>query len=137
MEVGESFYRFLLRTVIGSLRSAWALEKARLARTGRGPWTPRNDILNAWALTVVLFGGLALAFGPVVLPFLLIQAVVGFCLLEVVNYLEHYGLLRGRREDGRFERTRPLLVAQYGGDVTRANIVPRRRAQILARHAAP
>ena len=41
------------------------------------------------------------------LPYLLIQAVVGFSLLEVVNYLEHYGLLRQRREDGRYERTRP------------------------------
>ena len=35
------------------------------------------------------------------------QAVLGFSLLEVVNYLEHYGLLRQRREDGRYERTRP------------------------------
>jgi len=42
-----------------------------------------------------------------VLPYLLIQAVIGFSLLEVVNYLEHYGLLRGKREDGRYERTRP------------------------------
>jgi alkane 1-monooxygenase len=41
-----------------------------------------------------------------VLPYLLIQAVLGFSLLEVVNYLEHYGLLRQRREDGRYERTR-------------------------------
>ena len=41
------------------------------------------------------------------LPYLLIQAVIGFSLLEVVNYLEHYGLLRQTREDGRYERTRP------------------------------
>ena len=74
---------------------------------GRGPWTLRNDILNAWAMSLVLFAGLAIAFGTVVLPYLLIQAVVGFSLLEVVNYLEHYGLLRSHREDGRYERTRP------------------------------
>jgi len=105
--LGESFYAFWPRTVLGSLRSAWGLERTRLARMGRGPWTLRNDILNAWAMSLVLFGGLALAFGTIVLPYLLIQAVVGFSLLEVVNYLEHYGLLRGRREDGRYERTRP------------------------------
>jgi len=105
--LGESFYAFWPRTVLGSLRSAWGLERMRLQRTGHGPWTIRNDILNAWAMSVVLFGGLAIVFGPVVLPYLLIQAVVGFSLLEVVNYLEHYGLLRGRREDGRYERTRP------------------------------
>lgn len=105
--LGESFWAFLPRTVGGSVRSAWELERERLARSGGGPWTARNDVLNAWSLTFVLFAALALVFGPVVLPYLLAQAVVGFSLLEVVNYLEHYGLLRGRRDDGRYERTRP------------------------------
>ena len=58
-------------------------------------------------MTVVLFAALTAIFGAVVLPYLLGQAVLGFCLLEVVNYLEHYGLRRQRREDGRYERTRP------------------------------
>ena len=58
-------------------------------------------------MSVVLFAALAIAFGATVLPYLAIQAVIGFSLLEVVNYLEHYGLLRQRREDGRYERTRP------------------------------
>jgi alkane 1-monooxygenase len=105
--LGESFYAFWPRTVFGSLRSAWGLERTRLQRTGRGPWTIRNDILNAWAMSLVLAVALVAVFGPVVLPYLLIQAVVGFSLLEVVNYLEHYGLLRQRREDGRYERTAP------------------------------
>ncbi|MHB8243585.1 MAG: alkane 1-monooxygenase [Solirubrobacteraceae bacterium] len=105
--LGESFYSFLPRTVIGSLRSAWELESVRLARMKRSPWGIGNDILGAWAMTVVLFGALVAGFGLVVLPYLLIQAVIGFSLLEVVNYLEHYGLLRQKREDGRYERTRP------------------------------
>jgi alkane 1-monooxygenase len=105
--LGESFYAFLPRTVIGSLRSAWELERVRLRRLGSSPWTPRNDILGAWAMTVVLFAALLAVFGLVVLPYLLIQAVLGFSLLEVVNYLEHYGLLRQKRDDGRYERTRP------------------------------
>jgi alkane 1-monooxygenase len=105
--LGESFYAFLPRTVVGSLLSAWELERTRLQRLGRSPWTPGNDILGAWAMTVVLFAALTVAFGAVVLPYLLLQAALGFALLEVVNYLEHYGLLRGRREDGRYERTRP------------------------------
>jgi alkane 1-monooxygenase len=105
--LGESFYAFLPRTVIGSLSSSWELEGVRLGRMGKSHWTYRNDILNAWAMTVVLFAVLAVVFGAVVLPYLAIQAVIGFSLLEVVNYLEHYGLLRQRREDGRYERTRP------------------------------
>ncbi|HST55988.1 MAG TPA: alkane 1-monooxygenase [Solirubrobacteraceae bacterium] len=105
--LGESFYAFLPRTVIGSLRSSWELEQVRLQRMGASPWSWRNDILNAWAMSAVLFGVLIAVFGLVVAPYLLIQAVLGFSLLEVVNYLEHYGLLRQRREDGRYERTRP------------------------------
>jgi alkane 1-monooxygenase len=105
--LGESFYAFLPRTVLGSVRSAWELERTRLARLGSPSWSPRNDILGAWAMTVVLLAALIAAFGFVVAPYLLIQAVIGFSLLEVVNYLEHYGLLRQRREDGRYERTRP------------------------------
>jgi alkane 1-monooxygenase len=105
--MGESFYEFLPRTVVGSLRSAIEIEREHLAREGHGFWSARNDILNAWAMTAVLFAGLAVAFGAAVLPYLLVQAAIGFSMLEVVNYLEHYGLLRARREDGRYERCRP------------------------------
>jgi alkane 1-monooxygenase len=105
--MGESFWAFLPRTVSGSLRSAWGIEAARLDRLGKSRWGLHNDIIGAWAMTVVLFAALAIAFGPVVLPYLVLQAILGFSLLEVVNYLEHYGLLRQRKEDGRYERCRP------------------------------
>ena len=105
--LGETFWAFLPRTVIGSLRSAWELESTRYAKAGRSRWTWRNDLLNAWAMTVVLFGALIAVFGLEVAPYLVLQAVVGFSLLEVVNYLEHYGLRRQKQESGRYERTRP------------------------------
>ena len=105
--LGESFWAFLPRTVIGSAKSAWLLEKERLGRSGQGPWTPRNDVLNAWLMSVVLFAGLILWLGPVIIPFLLVQAIYGFMLLEVVNYLEHYGLVRQKQADGRYERCQP------------------------------
>ncbi|HWM55490.1 MAG TPA: alkane 1-monooxygenase [Solirubrobacterales bacterium] len=104
--LGESFWAFLPRTVVGSLRSAWGIERERLGRGGHSAWSWRSDILQAWAMTIVLFGTLTAVFGLVVLPYLLIQAL-GFTLLEVVNYLEHYGLLRQKREDGRYERCLP------------------------------
>jgi alkane 1-monooxygenase len=202
--LGESFWAFLPRTVIGSVRSAWGIETTRLDRLGKPHFSHHNDVLTAWAMTVLLFGGLALAFGPVVLPYLLLQAVIGFSLLEVVNYLEHYGLRRQKREDGRYERclpehswnsnnvasnvllyhlqrhsdhhanpTRryqalrhvdeapqlptgyagmivlawfpplwrrvmdPRLVEHYDGDVTRANIHPRKLGRVLERYGRP
>jgi alkane 1-monooxygenase len=105
--LGESFWAFLPRTVSGSLSSAWGIERARLDRLGHSVWSIHNDILQAWAMTVGLFAVLAIVFGPVVLPYLLLQAVLGFSLLEVVNYLEHYGLMRQKKDDGRYERCRP------------------------------
>jgi alkane 1-monooxygenase len=105
--LGESFWAFLPRTVAGSLRSAWGIEGARLDRLGKSHLSLHNDILTAWAMTVGLFAGLTIVFGPAVLPYLLAQAVIGFSLLEVVNYLEHYGLRRQKKEDGRYERCRP------------------------------
>ena len=105
--LGESFWAFLPRTVAGSLRSSWGLERERLSRTDGGVWTWRNEILSAWAMTFALFAAVIAVFGFVVLPYMVIQTIVGFSLLEVVNYLEHYGLLRQQRDDGRYERCAP------------------------------
>ena len=106
--LGESFWAFLPRTVAGSLRSALELERVKADRDGTSFWSLRsNDILNAWMMTIVLFGALIAVFGLGVVPYLLLQAAFGFSLLEVVNYLEHYGLARQKREDGRYERTEP------------------------------
>jgi alkane 1-monooxygenase len=104
---GESFWAFLPRTVIGSYRSAWHLEAERLARLGKPVFSKDNENLQSWGMSVVLFAVLLGLFGWAALPFLVIQAVYGFSLLEVVNYLEHYGLLRQKGKDGRYERCQP------------------------------
>ncbi|QIG46201.1 alkane 1-monooxygenase [Nocardioides anomalus] len=108
--VGESFYRFWPRTVLGSLRSAWRLEKRRYARKKQHPFRLGNDVLNAWLMSAVLWGALIAWLGVGIAPYLLVQAVVGFSLLEVVNYMEHYGMLRqkvGVGERQRYERVDP------------------------------
>lgn len=92
--LGESFWAFLPRTMLGSLASAWDIERSRLARAGLPAWHWRNECLQAWSMTVALYAALGLWLGWGVLPFLLIQAFYGASLLEVVNYIEHYGLLR-------------------------------------------
>src|ERR1700678_3515782 len=109
---GETFWEFLPRSVFGSLRSSLRLEAQRLRRLGASPWNPKtylsNDVLNAWLLSVVLWGVLIAVFGPALIPFVIIQAVFGFTLLEAVNYLEHYGLLRQKNANGRYERCAPV-----------------------------
>ena len=108
--VGETFYAFWPRTVVGSVRSAWGLERRRITRRRRHPFTIGNDVLNAWLMSLVLWGSLIAWLGIGILPYLLIQAVVGFSLLEVVNYMEHYGMLRqkvGVGDRRRYERVDP------------------------------
>jgi alkane 1-monooxygenase len=104
---GESFYAFWPRTVAGSFASACEIERSRLARSGSSFWTWKNDVLNAWTMTLGLYVALVLVFGVSIMPYLLLQALIGFSLLEVVNYLEHYGLARRRGADGRYERCLP------------------------------
>jgi alkane 1-monooxygenase len=106
-KMGENIWRFLPRTMGGSLKSAWRLEKKRFGRRRQSHWTIKNDVLNAWAMTIVLWGALMAFFGVGIFPYLVIQALVGIWLLESVNFLEHYGMRRQKLESGRFERVNP------------------------------
>lgn len=105
---GETFWEFLPRSVFGGLKSSWELEAKRLERVGKSKWHWSNDVLNAWAMSVVLYGALIAVFGLGLIPFILISVVFGFSLLENVNYLEHYGLLRQKLDSGRYERCAPV-----------------------------
>ncbi len=64
--------------------------------------------MQAWAFSVGMFAILIAVFGWQIVPWLLLQAFAGgISFLEAANYLEHYGLLRARREDGSFIKARP------------------------------
>jgi alkane 1-monooxygenase len=104
---GESIYRFATREIPGGLRRGWTLECARLRRRGYSAWSWRNRILQSWSVSLALYGGLLAWLGAGVLPFLLIQAAFAWWQLTSANYVEHYGLLRRKRPDGRYERCRP------------------------------
>ncbi len=198
--LGEGVWTFVPRSTVLGLISAWKLEAQRLRRKGRSVASPTNALLHTWLLSAVLFGSLLVVFGWTIAPYLLLQAVVGFVLLEMVNYVEHYALLRETNERGKYVRCAPrhswnsdrictniflyhlqrhsdhhthpgkryqaLLTcddapqlpagyasmvmlaaipplwrrvmdprvrAHYQGDLTRANILPRKRDRILAR----
>jgi alkane 1-monooxygenase len=104
---GETFYEFLPRCVYGSIKSAWEIEAKRLQRQGKSVWHWSNDNLQAWGITVVLFAAMTAWLGWWALPFMVIQGAFGGSLLEVVNYLEHYGLKRQKKPDGTYERCQP------------------------------
>ncbi|MBT8153512.1 alkane 1-monooxygenase [Epibacterium ulvae] len=103
----EGFHRFYPRVLIQCWRSAFSAERDMLARKAL-PWThPRNPFFRYWALQLLM---LALAFlcgGWIGVVFFLIQAGVAIWQLEVINYVEHYGLTREHLGDGKYEHVKP------------------------------
>jgi alkane 1-monooxygenase len=88
---GERFWPFLARTVPGQLRSAWRLEAPR-------GW--RNRVLHGALLEVAGVAALGLALGPYALAAFLAQAALAVLLLEAVNYVEHWGIVRDGARPG-------------------------------------
>ena len=105
--MGESIYRFALREIPGAFNEAWAIEKDRLRRRNRPVWHPNNQILQSYAITALLNIALIVAFGWVMVPFLLLHHASAYWQLTSANYVEHYGLLRLKDENGKYERCEP------------------------------
>lgn len=105
--MGESIYRFVLREMPGGFRRAWQLERERLARCGKGPWNLDNEVLQPALISLALYGALVTTLGWQILPFLLLSAFWGAFQLTSANYLEHYGLLRRKLDNGRYEVCQP------------------------------
>ncbi|MCE2936915.1 MAG: alkane 1-monooxygenase [Cyclobacteriaceae bacterium] len=112
---GENFYSFWFRSVFIGWAHAWKLEKEARERKGLPVWSITNPMIGYALLQLLFVAALTLAFswaaGKLVwaLPvFLVVQSVLAFSLLELVNYVEHYGILRREISPGRYERVNPL-----------------------------
>lgn len=142
----ESLWHFLPRALLRNTTNAWRLEAQRLAARGLPWWSPRNELLGWSALWLALAAGFALWLGPAGVAYFVAQGVFAACALEIINYIEHYGLERRRLHDGRYERTTPLH--SWNSDYLLSNLLlfqlqrhsdhhalPRRRYQVLRHHA--
>ena len=106
-KMGETFYEFWPRTVFGSLKSAVEIETTRLKRKGKQFWSKDNELLQGWAMSGTFHASMVKLFGKGAIPYLATQAFYGISLFEIINYIEHYGLLRQKKADGHYERTMP------------------------------
>lgn len=103
----EGFHRFFPRVLLACHRSAWAAEVAMLARKGLPPLDKSNPYWRYWALQAAMIGLSLLLGGWVGLALFLWQAWIAIWQLELVNYIEHYGLTRRYLGDGRYEHVLP------------------------------
>ena len=115
---GESFYAFWPRTVIGGFRSAYQLERDRLARQGGGTGAFENAVHASVLIELAIIVALWWSFGFGAVLFFLAQSFVAVSLLESVNYLEHYGMERKRLPDGGYEKVLPAHSWNSGHRLT-------------------
>jgi len=105
--MGESIYRFALREIPSAFKRAIIIEKNRLNRRGKVFWTTNNQILQSMAITVTLQALLIILFGWIMIPFLILHNFFAWWQLTSANYVEHYGLLRKKNSDGKYEHCKP------------------------------
>ena len=105
--IEESFYWFFPRAVFGSLFSAWSIQLLRLERRGHPVWHISNAFWR-YALAYAAYFGVAYALsGWFGVKLFILQAFVAVLLLENINYIEHYGLMRRPLGLGRYEPVQP------------------------------
>ncbi|MFN3839360.1 MAG: alkane 1-monooxygenase [Cyclobacteriaceae bacterium] len=111
----ENFYRFWFRSVFVGYAHAWVLENNRLSRKGLPPYHYKNRMIWFALMPIVFCMAATVGFSlwlnrPVyeIPVFFFAQSILAFTLLELVNYVEHYGIQRKEIGPNRYERVNPL-----------------------------
>lgn len=104
---GESVYAFWKRSVTGAFNRAWDFEAKRMMHRNRPTWSWHNRCVRYLLAQLLLLLGIALGFGWRGVLYWVAQAIIAFSLLEIVNYIEHYGLLRQKKDNGQYEPIKP------------------------------
>ncbi len=123
--LNESAYAFVPRAIIGTYHHAWRLESDRLARAGHTGIAAffRNEALHWSLLTVALAGGAFVVAGGAGIAVFLLAALVAIIELELVDYIEHYGLTRRVDANGKLEAVRYEHSWDYAGWLTNALLI--------------
>ena len=101
---GELLFTFWFRSQIGSYFQAWSLEIKRLKKKGEAPFSFNNKALSYTLIQIIFVAIIYFFYGELVAALFVAAAFFGIILLETVNYIEHYGLLRNTNDQGRFDR---------------------------------
>ena len=95
---GRNVYVHTFYAIYGTNRSAWEIEKKRLSRKKQSLLSHHNLVIRGWLMSVAYISLASLLAGWQAALFLFLIGVTGKCILEVVNYMEHYGLVRHPRQ---------------------------------------
>lgn len=99
----EWLFTFWFRSQISSYFKAWKLEKKRLTILKKAVISTNNKMIIYTIAQIAFVIIIYFFLGKTVLLYFLMAAIIGILLLETVNYIEHYGLLRKKKKSGRYE----------------------------------
>lgn len=105
-QYNQTVYSFWFTSVFRQYLSAWKIQRKLLSSYGRSFLNVHNDMLWYTLFQVAFLILVFFFFDTLGFLFAIGSGVVGFLLLETVNYIEHYGLRRNRLPSGRYERVR-------------------------------
>jgi alkane 1-monooxygenase len=105
--LGEMVYAFYLRSVVYSYISAWKIAGREAEKKGRSLFSLNNQMLQFQLIQLVFLLTIFFFFGGYATILFIAAAIMGFLLLETVNYIEHYGLSRRSSGHGKYERALP------------------------------
>ena len=100
---GENFYFYFIRCVINSVISSWNIEKNMLQKKNISTFSLQNRMIHYFVLESLFLCIAYVIAGFNGIVFVLTHSFVSIMLLELVNYIQHYGLER-KMENGKYER---------------------------------
>lgn len=103
---GEWLYTFWFRSQIGGYLQAWQIENDRARREGRAVYSLHNKMVQYSTVTVAFLTGLYFVLEEPLFGVYLLVVFCSICLLETINYIEHYGLVRKQTDTGKYEPVR-------------------------------
>lgn len=104
----QPLYHFWITSITRQYTSAWGIQKDLLKRENRSFLSYKNDMFWYTIIQIAYLYAGYYFFGFLGFKVLLFAAISGFLLLETINYIEHYGLRRKKKESGRYERVREV-----------------------------
>jgi alkane 1-monooxygenase len=124
--LGENFYAFFVRSVAGGHRDTWERETIRLRMKHDVQEVPMLTQLTenrmCWfaALHIAMNVFILNIFGMRAFYFNLGYAFVGVFFIEVINYTEHYGLMRKKDARGIYE---PITEAHSWNAASKSHLL--------------
>ncbi|WP_163836120.1 alkane 1-monooxygenase [Spartinivicinus ruber] len=140
--LGQSIYHFVPKAIVRNVLNGFRLEAKRLKRKELPILHWHNEVLAWTSLSILVAIACYILTGIHGLAFFLVSSFFAVLALEIVNYVEHYGLERRQLNSGRYERVSPLHSWNASEKLANAGIYnlqrhsdhhafPTRRYQIL------